>query len=518
MSNSAEEIRRITEITGALSKAGGRRITPVKSNTERTCYICGTHCLSGEKSVVTVSDDEIVIEYSSDEGLFYALNRIGGEMPENGTTECYPFFPVRGIIEGFYGTPWDRESRVNNLIALSEKGINTYYYAPKDDPFHRSRWKELYPGDEIAKLSELVGLCRERFITFHYCIAPGLSMVYSEERDYAALMAKINQLYDIGVRNFGLLLDDIPMNLYNAADKEIFEGESVNAHIFLINRLCKDLKAKDERIHLTICPTVYCGNPDNYYLTKLGRSIPGDVDIFHTGRDICSKELTLRESMEFQRCTGHRPLYWDNYPVNDAEMRNEMHLAPLAGRENDLYRCCNGVIFNVMEYPQSSLIPLFTAAEYLRNPLKYEPRKAFEKAVGELLGDDSEVFIPFADNLFFCCLKEENSSIFNSVINDYHAAMYEGKESEALGILSDYVSSLEKTAEYTSSARTPLMNELHPWGEKQVLAHSILNDIVAILSGEDRTEEAKKKYAQYRLNPFVLYDFSFEAFCEEVLK
>ena len=34
------------------------------------------------------------------------------------------------------------------LNLMSFYGMNTYYYAPKDDPYHRDKWDELYLGKE----------------------------------------------------------------------------------------------------------------------------------------------------------------------------------------------------------------------------------------------------------------------------------------------------------------------------------------------------------------------------------
>jgi hyaluronoglucosaminidase len=104
--------------------------------------------------------------------------------------------------------------------------MNTYYYAPKDDPYHRDKWQELYPEKELSQLAELSSMCEENFIDFHFCIAPGLSMKYTSQEDFEKLFRKVKQLYNIGIRNFGLLLDDIPENLWFEEDIEAFDGES----------------------------------------------------------------------------------------------------------------------------------------------------------------------------------------------------------------------------------------------------------------------------------------------------
>ena len=70
---------------------------------------------------------------------------------------------------------------------------------------------------------------------FHFCIAPGLSVKYSDEAEFDTLMARTKQLHSIGIRHFGLLLDDIDAELAFEEDRQCF-GETVNAHIYLIEK------------------------------------------------------------------------------------------------------------------------------------------------------------------------------------------------------------------------------------------------------------------------------------------
>ena len=54
-------------------------------------------------------------------------------------------------------------------------------------------------------------------------------------------------------------------------------------------------------------------------------------------------------------------------------MFQEMHIGALMGRDKELFKHCEGIISNVMEYAECSKIPLMTIADYLWNPLKYNP-------------------------------------------------------------------------------------------------------------------------------------------------
>ncbi len=462
----------------------------------------------------------ISVEFAHRLGLFYAVNRIIRGLKANsffiGEIEDYPLFAKRGYIEGFYGKPWSAEQRVKTLELLASYGMNTYYYAPKDDPYHRDRWREMYPQAELKNLEQLNRVCSENFVDFNYCIAPGLSIRYSSEEDYQSLLCKVKQLYNIGVRGFGLLLDDIPERLYYEEDRARFDYETVNAHIYLANRLYDDLIKLDKNNRLALCPLLYHGSGDEYYISKLGKGIEPSVDLFWTGHNICSQELTIPEAIRFGAATNHRPLYWDNYPVNDAEMHNEMHLGYLDGRDAELYRYCEGLISNTMEYCMSSIIPLLTVNDYLWNPIAYDGRESWKKALKIVLGDNAGRFEYFADNLMISCLKVENSSLFNSAASQAQMAIFAGNFEEAKRAFFDYIVKIRDCCDFLRSGGA-LLEELKPWIDKQFLALEILENCAAILNGADERQKAVELLHTYLRLPEVLYDFSFECFVREVL-
>ena len=61
---------------------------------------------------------------------------------------------------------------------------------------------------------------------------------------------------------------------------------------------------------LVVCPTVYCGAGDEEYVVTLGSLLNGHVDLFWTGRAICSPAITAAEAVAFTtvrcacRCIG----------------------------------------------------------------------------------------------------------------------------------------------------------------------------------------------------------------------
>ena len=132
----------LDEFNRKVGKGNILYITINKENTRRTEYLESACRLSGEKYFIVSEkqgeDVKITVTVSCRRGLFAALNRIK-RMCESkefiiGSVEDYPLFAVRGYIEGFYGKPWSEENRKMMLRLLSSYGMNTYYYAPKDDP------------------------------------------------------------------------------------------------------------------------------------------------------------------------------------------------------------------------------------------------------------------------------------------------------------------------------------------------------------------------------------------------
>ena len=502
-------------------------INIAKEKSRRLEYIEEARRLSGEKYIITSEKNAenlvLTVTVSCREGLFRAVNRTVQMIKDKkffiGTVTDYPLFAVRGYIEGFYGKPWSHENRRMMLELMSFHGMNTYYYAPKDDPYHRDKWSELYPENELSALSELAVLCREKFVKFHYCIAPGLSMKYSSEEDFDKLICKAEQLYSIGIRNFGLLVDDIPEDLWFDEDKAAFDGEAVNAHIDLSDKFRNYLKEKDDKCTLTVCPLQYHGRGDEYYISKLGQGISGDIDIFWTGKNICSQEITVREAVIFENSTNRQPLYWDNFPVNDAEMYNEMHTGYLNGREADLYRYSRGIVSNTMEYALSSRIPLLTVCDYLWNPVSYDGFESWQKACKIILGEEKELFMPLLDNLLTSCLKVENSPMLNETLNLAQQQFFAGDILGAVATVSTYIASLEKCCTTLETLDNPMVTELEPWLEKQKTALELIKSTLAIFA--DNSENNKNITAEilkkYLANPRTLCDFSLQAFAERML-
>lgn len=430
----------------------------------------------------------------------------------------FPDFSVRGYIEGFYGKPWKSEERLEMLSLMALFGENTHYYAPKDDPYHRSKWRELYPEEEARNLKALVEKAKSLMMDFHYCIAPGLSMCYSDENDFLCLCEKTKQLFSMGIVNFGLLLDDIPSDLFYENDKKLF-GTSSKAHAELTNKYFSFIKALSPDCVLTVCPTCYRGKGTEKELTGFTCSIPEEVKVFFTGSDICSKEITKEEAERFSLYNKHKPLYWDNYPVNDAEMFMEMHIGPIIGRDKDLYTSCDGIISNCMEYFNCNKIPLITVASYLWNGEAYEPEAAYSEALDFLFKDseEKEDFILLADHFRTTCLHDENSRLMGERLSDASVLMWTGNLDGALKVLENYINRIKEAARRLEMREGLIYKELSRWIKKFVLMSDILSLSLDVLKGEDKKALLENKMEQYNESATVLTSFCFREYIESVL-
>jgi hyaluronoglucosaminidase len=304
---------------------------------------------------------------------------------------------TRGIVEGFYGRPWTADQRLDMVDFIAEIGMNTYVYSPKDDPFTRRRWREPYDRAAADELRVLTARARSAGIAFSYGLSPGLSMRYAEPQDAAAVFAKLDSVHDLGVTEVALFLDDIPGHLQHPGDVEVF-ADLVTAQLSLIVSLELRLEDAGNASTLTVCPTQYWGRGDEPYIAALGSGLAPRTQLFWTGRAICSPELDADDADVFARAAGRRPLYWDNFPVNDVAMTGELHIGPYLGRDPRLQHAAAGIIANPMPLAEASKIALFSVADFCRAPHDFDPEQSWEAALARVAGPgDADDLRDFAD-------------------------------------------------------------------------------------------------------------------------
>jgi hyaluronoglucosaminidase len=291
-------------------------------------------------------------------------------------------FPLRGVIEGFYGAPWSHDERVDLIAFCAQHDLNTWVHAPKDDPYHRAKWREPYPEAELAQLGELVTKCHEVGVDFHYAIAPGLDLCYSHESEWERLVAKIDQVRSVGVQHFQLLWDDVEHKLHCPEDEELYgsaERPTGAAQAPFSNRFAREIEQPGP---LIVCPMAYAQTGDGPYRRCFRPELDRSIVLYWTGPEVVSLGIDKDElDMSVHRYAGNEHLLWHNFPVNDWDT-TILHLGPVRGLDPDLSKGrCRGIIANAMVQCVPSKLGLATVADWADDPYGYDPIASYERAL-----------------------------------------------------------------------------------------------------------------------------------------
>ena len=334
------------------------------------------------KGAVLAAADEV--------GLFWAAQTWMAMLSKGKMEYCtitdYPDVPYRGVVEGFYGTPWSHQARLSQIAFYARHKMNVYIYGPKDDPWHRDKWREPYPEAEAKRISELATYARSQGVNFYWAIHPGVDIKWTEQdRDY--LVAKLEKMYDLGVRSFAVFFDDI-----------WGEGTRADKQAELLNYVDNNfIQKKHDVAPLIMCPTEYnraWANDEKGYLRTLGTQMNQGIEIMWTGNSVV--HCIDRESQEWINQRINRKSYiWWNFPVSDF-VRDHILLGPAYGNDLDIAETMSGFVSNPMEHAEASKISLYGIADYTWNMPAYDYQADWEQGLREVLPNNYEALRTFA--------------------------------------------------------------------------------------------------------------------------
>ncbi|CAB4929095.1 unannotated protein [freshwater metagenome] len=432
---------------------------------------------------------EATLSVSSQQSLRWALNAllVFAEGPdETINLEDSPAFAIRGVIEGFYGTPWTHEQRLSGIESFADFGMNSFMLAPKDSPWQRFDWRRPFDSMLLKLTKELVERGQLHGVNIAICVSPGLSVKYSDQNDVEAVMIRYRQLLSIGVRDFGLLFDDIPWELQFAEDIKKYKT-TAQAQADFSNRVLASLKEVDSSARLIVCPMEYCGRGTNPYIRELGTNAAPEISLMWTGRQICSEYLDISDAIVFKDDAGRAPLYWDNYPVNDVAMTHELHVGPIQGREAGLEDFSAGLFSNPMEKFEMSLLPLSTIGDYLWDSKNYNPQESWDRALKLMVKKESDytAMRRLLRNSLGSCLNGNAAPDLGSLISSTTTAWRAGKPEEAAEIFRKAGEQIMRDYEVLTSdnfSRTDLIEEIKPWVAKYLAGGETLEQLSMVLA------------------------------------
>ena len=355
---------------------------------------------------LSADGEDIIILGKDTEAAFYGVatlkmmfSSFNGEKFYPVEIQDYASIDARGYIEGFYGS-WTHEQRKSLMEFTRDVKMNLYVYASKTDAYHTSKWAELYPDDILNQFKELVALQEKNKTEFSWAVHIGdmlRGLQDNQEEEYQArkkkLMAKFDQLYDIGVRRFCILNDD-----FGAGSPELV--------VRLVNELNEEyIKAKGCK------PIIYC--PQGYNVAwsqgasgqkelETLKKFDEDVLIFWTGQDVNSP--FTQESITYAKeKTGHSPVFWVNYPCNE-HAKSGIFLGSSAHYVRDNITGLAGAVSNPIHFAEADKVALFQLASYFWNVNDYSQHteEVWEQCFKYLEPEVYDAYLTIARNVSNC--------------------------------------------------------------------------------------------------------------------
>ena len=352
-------------------------------------------CIELEEKFNAIDEYELAIEAGKwsikakdERAIFYALTTLYHVLEQSKneilTLNIHDFatYPFRGMIEGYYGIPFGNAKRKEILDFTSYFKGNVFAFAPKDDPYHRDKWWEPYPEAELEEIAELAKFAEQKAITYYWTISPFVVndnqiKADNKEEGLEKLINKFETLYEVGVRGFGVLGDDVG-------------GLDFDTVVYLMNNLNKWRKEKGDVAPLFFCPEAYCldewafkdGSELNYYHEHFDK----DIEIFYTGLIVCgtvSQEAMDGYMTKAVDVEGRRraPLFWMNWPVNDIDHKTLRRLFMGPGEIFQTGKTqITGVLTNPMEQAEASKVSLFATLDYNWNAEAFDAETSWEES------------------------------------------------------------------------------------------------------------------------------------------
>ena len=343
------------------------------------------------------------------------------QMLDQGTTDLpcvtiYDYADVknRGIIEGYYGVPYSAEVTKDLFRFMARYKMNTYMYGAKSDPYHSRYWGDPYPTtitedqQRIGYLNQdmmrdITKVASETKVNFIWAIHPGKAFANAEDPQVLdKIMAKFESMHELGVRQFGVFVDDVGV----PSDPAIMKLCADNLTM-LQQRIDDKWNKKGAAATNTVKPLHYVPQLYAHGWVSLERArefyeslstTPEKISIYITGRDVWSVpnngDLELVSSW-----LGRDLSWWWNYPCNDQDptklfvmdtysnFRDETHIDNLSHIEKGL-KGLNTLIINPMQQGELSKVALFSVADYTWNNAAFDNYESWGAAIPAVVGKD----------------------------------------------------------------------------------------------------------------------------------
>ena len=317
------------------------------------------YVLDSNENVLTIVGADTDASFYGLTTLYHILKQMDSNTIRNFHIEDWADVASRGFIEGYYGNPWSTEDRMNLMEWGGYYKLNSYFYAPKNDPKHNASWRELYTEDElntlIKPLADAGNASKCRFVyALHTFMNNPVRFDSNYEADLKAVQDKLGQVIEAGVRQVAILADDAA-NV--GGDNYIKFLTDMTAWLEKMKETYPDLKQT-----LPFCPQEYMYSGQGYY-----KRFPENVQIVMTGGKVWG-EVNQNFTNTFTNNAGRGPYMWINWPCTD---NSKNHLI-MGGYTTFLHPGVDpakiqGIVLNPMQQSEPSKVAIFGNACYSWN-------------------------------------------------------------------------------------------------------------------------------------------------------
>ena len=459
------------------------------------------------------SNGRVTILGEDDDAVYYglatlddAMETVAGQQLTCATIEDYANMQYRGIVEGFYGKVYSVEDILSLFEYMEDNKMNTFVYGPKGDPYHLGNWRDEYPT-EITDEQRFYGMmtqddmrtitaaAAENNISFAWSIHPamqnGINFTNrdSVEQGIDDIMEKFSHMYDLGVRQFGVFVDDIDTGV-------ALRGSENQAYMMAeLQRRLEDQYNGSENPADHVAGTYYV--PSFYALnfgstsqleTNLGAFREANKDnnviMMMTGSGVWSP-IRNSDLLKIQQYTGKKPVMWWNYPVND-NIDDQM----LMNRLDSVYAtdldvtASLGVLSNPMNQAEASKVALYGVADYTWNTANFDVQSNWEESFASYTDDPAmqEALRVFASH----AAKNQDHTNINSIFNAYKSDS--SNYPAVLEEMQKIVDSCQLILTLKDSDDSKLVNleeEIRPWVYRLNDMSQIIIDCIQAMYGEE---------------------------------
>lgn len=317
----------------------------------------------------------------------------------------------RGIVEGYYGMPYSTAVTRDLLRFMKRYKMNAYLYGAKSDAYHSQYWDRPYPDTLTAKqqqmgcftAQDLREVCREAKaskVHFIWAIHPGQAFVGEDDGVIGRIMQKFRLMHKLGVRRFGVFVDDVGVPSDDAT-------MHLNAHRLSllqaqIDSTWNQPSNADSVGGLVFVPQLYAyGWVKEPHYSRFYRALserPAKVQVLITGQAVWSVPNNEDISVVRRYLKGDMGWWW-NYPCNDnadawifpASMEDNFkdmpEIADTARMPLQL-KDCSALLCNPMQEGEISKIALFSAADYAWNNSAFHNDSSWLAALPAVVGKE----------------------------------------------------------------------------------------------------------------------------------